>query len=204
MSLCTLDPAGALEAHHETGIAMRSTVKTLAAAAAGLLALSTAVLPAAANDGGGEWVPAPSEDFDAEGCGTTLHVSSPVDEQRARTTTDSAGNTIIETRGRLVTKIVTDDGRQLRKDITGPVRITQFTRGDTMVELTGRSMAFPGDPAQAAEFVEEGLPEIWFSAGGKTILLLDAQPDDSTVPVVVQPPLHPRDVCSMLRPVRTA
>lgn len=180
---------------------MRSTVKMLAGAAAVVLAASTAVLPASADDGDGGWVPSPSPNFDVPGCGTTLHVSWPVDRVVSRTTTDSAGNTVIEGRGRLVVKIVTDDGRRLRKDVTGPGRITLFTRGDQLFEARGRNIAFPGDATEAAEFVEEGLPEIWFSPGGPIILLRDGQPDGSTVPVVVKPPLHSQDVCAMLRPL---
>ncbi len=184
---------------------MRRTTRTVVAAgAAALLAVGTAVLPAAADDdGGGGWEPSPSQSFDVQACGTTLHVSWPVDKEESRATTDSAGNTIIEVRGRLVVKIVTDDGRRVRRDVSGPGRITIFTRGDTLVEFTGRNIAFPGNPEEAAEFVAEGLPEVWFSPGGKISLLLDAQPDGSTVPVVVQPPLHPQDVCALLRPTRS-
>ena len=128
-----------------------------------LCSLGMMASPAVA-DNGDDSVPPPDK-FQA--CGTTVTVTTLVDETKGTVIRENARKTVTRFTGKLVLRITAQDGRRIsRLDVSGPATVTEHKNGRRLeVKGTGRNFFSAMSPSEAREFREEGLPKIFFEQG---------------------------------------
>jgi hypothetical protein len=110
---------------------------------------------------GGGWEPLPFPSYDASCGSTTVHVSAPVNNEFGRTTDLPGGVTRTQVTGRLVLNYVTDAGRSVTVNSSGPGSLYVYPNGDSQVISHGLN-SFTFSKEQAATL---GVPQISVSAG---------------------------------------
>jgi hypothetical protein len=165
-----------------------------APAALATTALAAAVLTATATQAdarGDGWEKVPdAPPYTTTDCGTTITVTTTVNKEWSRTTTDAAGDLVIQTTGTNKALVTTQDGRSARINASGPSWQTLSTEGTYTYAGKGLNL-FTLSPEAA---VELGLPQDALLSGPVTVRV---NSDGSLT--LVQAPAHIRNVCDLLR-----
>ncbi len=125
-----------------------SSSKPVARAAVALSASVVALMiaPSAAWARGDGWEHLAMDPFVTSGCGTTLHVSFPVNREYVRTTAEPDGSTILQFTGSLFIAFATDDGTSITVNASGPGKDVAYPNGDFEVDAQGWNVQGPLTP----------------------------------------------------------
>jgi hypothetical protein len=165
-------------------LVLNATVALVAAVAVLTLA------PGAALARGDGWVHLAMDPFLTTGCGTTLHVSFPVNKEYVRTTEEPDGSTILQSTGSLLIAFATDDGTSITVNASGPGKDVAYPNGDFEVDAQGWNVQGPLTAEQQADL---GTPEL-FASTGKLDFVYHA--DGTATPITI--PHHVIDLCAEL------
>ena len=148
------------------------------------------VAPSAAWARGDGWVHLAMDPFVTTGCGTTLHVSFPVNKEYVRTTEEPDGSTTFQFTGKLFITFATDDGASVTVNASGPGKDVAYPNGDFEVDAQGWNVQGPLTPEQQADL---GTPELFASTGNLDFIF---RADGSATPITI--PHHVIDLCAEL------
>jgi hypothetical protein len=166
----------------------RSGAALAATALAGAVIAGTASQADARGDG---WEKVPdAPPYVTQDCGTTITVTTTMNKEWSRTTTDAQGNITVQTTGANKALVTTEDGRSATLNASGPSWQSLDTAGVFVYDARGLNL-FTLSPEAAATL---GLPQDAVMAGPVTVRV-DA---DGTL-TLVQAPAHVWDVCDLLR-----
>ena len=122
-----------------------------------------AIVPAqgAAARGGG-WQPLPAPPFDAAICGTTFHLSFPVNKEYFRAAQEPDGTILLKVTGSFKVSIRADTGKSVSLlNVSGPGRSLIFPNNDFDFISQGRNiLLLTPDQSKAT-----GLPEAFITTG---------------------------------------
>jgi hypothetical protein len=152
--------------------------------------VSLLVSPTAAWARGDGWEPLEVAPFDAPGCGTTLHISFPVNREYVRQSPGPDGTIILQFTGSLFVTFTTDAGESITVNASGPGMDVVYPNGDFEVHAEGWNVQGPLTPEQAADL---GTPELFASTG---LLDFTFNSDGSATPISI--PNHVIDLCAEL------
>lgn len=120
--------------------------------------------------------PVDNPPFDFNGCGQTVHVEFPVNQETAKITTLGDGTVIQDIRGKLIARLsVAATGVSILENASGPAKLTIFTSGEALLEGRGRTLLLL-PPADATAngvpeiFINNGQLDVFFGTTGRTIL----------------------------------
>jgi hypothetical protein len=168
---------------------MRTAGAVLATTALAAAVLTATATQAQARGDGWEKVP-DAPPYTTTDCGTTITVITTVNKEWSRTTTDAAGNLVIQTTGTNKALVTTKDGRSARVNASGPSWQTLSTEGTYTYAGKGLNL-FTLSPEDAMTL---GLPQDALLSGPVTVRV---GADGSLT--LVQAPAHVRNVCDLLR-----
>ncbi len=115
---------------------------------------------------GGGWEPLPSDPFDADLCGTTIHFEFPVNKEYVKFVPLPGGVTLVKITGSF-TALMTDlnTGTSLEENVSGPAR--SLSNPDGSYEFIAQGLTlFLGLPDRPEILISRGLVDVLYLADG--------------------------------------